>query len=104
MAPGHSQTQTFSGARHGPRKWISWADGIRLGAEIPVRVCQRLWEHPPRVFRKNSKAFQDPAALSPRSLYAYTSRGQFSPSSPKRIEEKQEEESRENLERKRSKL
>ena len=47
MAPGYSLIQTHSGARHWPRKWISWADGIRLGAGSPGRVCQLLLEHPP---------------------------------------------------------
>lgn len=40
MAPEYSETQTLSGARHWPGKWINRADGIRVGAGIPRRGCQ----------------------------------------------------------------
>lgn len=102
MAPGYSQIQTHSGARRWPGKWISWADGIRLGAVIHGRACQLLWECPSRAFRNPTRtpSLSGPSRPVPKEhTHTHTPMGVFSLSLTKERAGKREEGSRENLER-----
>lgn len=80
MAPGYSETQTFSGARHCPGKWISWADGIHFQAEALRKSARaatiRNLARNPRPFRTMPFCAQDISCIKlPEAVESFTAKG-----------------------------